>query len=102
MNGSLVITTIKEEYEGRQYTSGYMKSKYAMQFGKIEIRASMPNAKNIRSVFQLVADQVIEGWPNDGQVDMMVYQQDKNVHAGMHYSPMKNGMSGTLSFTEIN
>ena len=91
-----MITAIKEDYEGRPYTSGNMKSKHAMMFGKIEIRASMPNAKNITPVFQLVPDQMIEGWPNDGQIDMMVYQQDKNVHVGMHYSPMRNGMSRSL------
>ncbi len=41
-NGNLVITSRKENYQGKNYTSGRIHSKQTFTYGVFEMRAKLP------------------------------------------------------------
>ena len=91
-NGAFALSVIREDYLGNQYTSAYIKH---MQYGRIEIRAALPKAKNMRTAIIMVPDPVIKGFPDDGQIDIFVNEQDKNIKSFIHYNDGGHKFFGT-------
>jgi beta-glucanase (GH16 family) len=73
-NGKLVITAIKENYEGFQYTSARIKTKgkFSQTYGKYEIRAKAPVGKGFwPAIWMLPEDYVYGAWAASGEIDIM-------------------------------
>lgn len=73
-NGLLKITAKKEAYQGFDYTSTRMttKDKYELTYGKIEVRAKLPEgAGTWPAIWLLGANIDTVGWPACGEIDIM-------------------------------
>jgi beta-glucanase (GH16 family) len=72
--GSLVISAIKEPYQGFDYTSARIKTKglYSKAYGKFEIRAKAPTGKGLwPAIWMLPETYEYGGWAASGEIDIM-------------------------------
>lgn len=97
--GKLVIETHKEMVENSPYTSARLvtKNKGDWKYGRIEIKAKIPQGKGIWSaVWMLPTEWKYGGWPQSGEIDIMEnvgYLPDSlfgTIHTGAY-----NGILGT-------
>lgn len=73
-NGILKITAIKENKEGKNYTSARLisKDKGDFLYGRIEIKAKLPTGKGTwPALWMLPTDWAYGGWPKSGEIDIM-------------------------------
>jgi len=73
-NGILKITAKKESYQGSDYTSTRMisKDKYEFTYGKIEVKAKLPEGIGTWPAIWLLGANIDEvGWPACGESDIM-------------------------------
>jgi len=100
-NGNLVITAMKESYQGQSYTSARIntKNKYSFTYGKIEARIKAPWGQGIWPAFWMLgANDDIVTWPACGEIDIMEMQGQ--VPSRNHGSVHGPGYSGTASITK--
>ena len=72
--GNLNITAIKENYNGRTYTSGRIitKGKKEFTFGRLDVRAKLPKGKGMwPAIWMLGANDSQVSWPACGEIDIM-------------------------------
>jgi beta-glucanase (GH16 family) len=101
----LHIVAHEERYEGMNYTSARIrtKDKGDWQYGRLEIRAKLPEGQGIwPAVWMLPTDNLFGGWPKSGEIDIMemVGHEPETIHGTVHYGPdwPNNQYTGT-SFT---
>ncbi len=73
-NGVLTIEARKENFGGREYTSGKIvtRGKEAFQYGRIDIRATLPKGQGLwPALWMLGTNQPAVGWPKCGEIDIM-------------------------------
>lgn len=73
-DGYLYINAIKEDFEGKKYTSARLvtKAKGDWLYGKFEIRAKLPEGKGMwPAIWMLPTDWEYGGWPVSGEIDIM-------------------------------
>lgn len=73
-NGFLHITAVKEDFEGKKYTSARLitKGKGDWLYGKIEVRAKLPDGRGMwPAIWMLPTDWIYGGWPASGEIDIM-------------------------------
>lgn len=90
VNGHLVITAKKQNYEGFEYTSSRLttKGKQQFKFGRIDIRAALPEGKGIWPALWMLGSNVdAVGWPASGEIDIMELTGDipNRVVGTVHY-----------------
>lgn len=76
-NGKLIITALKEDYNGKSYTSARIRSKDKgdFTFGRIEARIKLPEGAGSWPAFwMLPTDEVYGPWPQSGEIDIMEFQ----------------------------
>lgn len=88
-NGNLVITAIKEDYEGKKYTSARLVSKADWMYGRIEVSAKLPAGRGTWPAIWMMPEgwSFKEGnWPDIGEIDIMehVGQNLNVIHASAH------------------
>ena len=88
-NGCLVIQALKEDFQGRQYTSARMKTqgKWSITYGKFEIRAKLPFGQGIWPAFWMLGDDISTvGWPACGEIDIMenIGKDPNNIYGSIH------------------
>ena len=88
-NGKLTITAIKENLEGKKFTSARLITKAAWQYGRFEIRAKLPNGRGTWPAIWMMPGgwSFKDGnWPDVGEIDIMEHVgHDLNViHASAH------------------
>ena len=85
-NGCLILTARREDYGGRQCTSGRInsKGKIAFKHGKIEAAIKLPKTANgLWPAFWMMGndyDQV--GWPRCGETDIMEFGNANGITRG--------------------
>ena len=88
-NGVLRITAIKENKEGKEYTSARLVSRGKGDFlyGRFEIKAKLPTGKGTwPALWMLPTDWAYGDWPRSGEIDIIEhvgYDQNK-VHMSVH------------------
>lgn len=87
-NGQLIIEARKEKWEKNVYTSARLvtRGKGDWQYGKIEVRARIPNGLGTWPAIWMLASTPQLKWPDDGEIDVMEhvgYDQGK-VHGSVH------------------
>ena len=98
-NGTLKIIAKKENVDGSKYTSARLNSKKEFTFGKIEIRAKIPEdkGKGIWPALWMLGNDINSvGWPACGEIDIMEYvsYSPNEVHFTIH-STANNHVKGT-------
>ncbi|MEO6132663.1 MAG: family 16 glycosylhydrolase [Saprospiraceae bacterium] len=90
VNGFLVITAKKQQYEGFEYTSSKIvtKGKQQFKFGRIDMRAALPEGKGIWPALWMLGSNIdAVGWPACGEFDIMELTGDvpNRVVGTVHY-----------------
>lgn len=101
-SGMLIIEAIKEEKEGKPYTSSRLltKGKGDWLYGKIDIRAKLPRGRGTwPGIWMLSSDWKYGGWPASGEIDIMehVGYDPGVVHGTIHsekYNHIKQTQKG--------
>ena len=73
-DGLLKINAIKEKYEGKEYTSTRLISKYKgdLLYGRVEVSAKIPSGRGTwPAIWMLPTDWEYGGWPASGEIDIM-------------------------------
>jgi beta-glucanase (GH16 family) len=94
-NGNLVITAIKESYQGYDYTSARLKTqgKFSFTYGKVEVRAKLPAGTGVWPAIWMLGDDITTiGWPACGEIDIMEYvgYEPNEVNSAIH-TPSSSG-----------
>jgi beta-glucanase (GH16 family) len=91
-DGHLVITAKKESFMERDYTSSRMitKGKKEFQYGRIDIRASLPKGQGIwPALWMLGSNFGTVSWPACGEIDIMEMiggaGRENTVHGTIHW-----------------
>lgn len=89
-DGKLVITPLKEEYEGLQYTSARLKTAdlFSKKYGKFEARIKLPTGKGLWPAFWMMPQSSAYGtWAASGEIDIMEGKGSRpnNVSGAIHY-----------------
>ncbi|MGB3079434.1 MAG: family 16 glycosylhydrolase, partial [Saprospiraceae bacterium] len=114
VNGHLVITAKKQQYGGFDYTSSRLvtKGKQQFKFGRIDIRAALPQGKGIWPALWMLGSNVdAVSWPACGEIDIMELTGDfpnrvvGTVHYGANlaqhqYNSVSKFASGNDSYQE--
>lgn len=107
--GKLIITARKEAMKDHAYTSARMVSTASWLYGRVEVRAKLPQGKGTwPAIWMLPKDWKYGGWPKSGEIDIMEhvgYAPDKifgTVHteAYNHSIHTQRGDSLTLPTVE--
>lgn len=89
-NRLLTIKAIKEEYNGKEYTSGRIKTagKFDFTYGRVEMKAKLPYGKKGIgcSLWMLGSNYDEAGWPAAGEIDIMewVGKPDSRIYGTLH------------------
>lgn len=106
-NGTLKIKTLKESYQGSNYTSTRMlsKGKFSFKYGKIEFRAKLPSGAGTWPALWMLGDNIgTVSWPACGEIDVMehVGNQLNKIHGTLHYTGRSGGNADSSSTTIAN
>ena len=93
-NGTLKIHALKENYNGKNYTSGRIttKNKKTFLYGKVEARMKLPRFNGAWPAFWMLGNNIDSvKWPKCGEMDIMEAINDENkVYANLHWSYQNN------------
>lgn len=100
-NGNLVLTARRENYEGKQFTSGRINSnqKAAFKHGIIQARIKFPNTENgLWPAYWMMGNDINKyGWPRCGEIDI-VEMGHYNAITGSFAGMQDRYFSGTLHY----
>ena len=109
-DGTLKIKAIKETYANPQtgstqnYTSARLNSKYAFQFGRMDVRAKLPSEQGTWPAIWTLGQNITEtgaywetqgydttDWPACGEIDIMEQDSNKSITSGAFHFPDAQG-----------
>ncbi len=73
-DGSLYINAIKEDFEGKKYTSARLvtRTKADWTYGRVEVKAKLPDGVGMwPAIWMLPTQSAYGGWPASGEIDIM-------------------------------
>jgi beta-glucanase (GH16 family) len=90
-NGCLVLRAIKEDFGGKNYTSGKMTSagKGDWLYGRFEVRAKLNKGQGMwPAIWMMPTDGAYGGWPSSGEMDIMelLGHQPNRVYGTIHWA----------------
>ena len=88
-NGTLLITAQKQDFQGKEYTSARLISNAHWKYGRIEVRAKLPDGVGTWTAIWMMPGGWSfndANWPNVGEIDIMehVGYEPGIVHASAH------------------
>lgn len=106
-NGNLVITAIKENFGGSQYTSARIKTQnlFAQAYGRFEARLITPYGQGVWPAFWMLgSNNETVSWPQCGEIDIMELrgQQPSTVAGSLHGPGYSGGNAITGSYSLKN
>lgn len=105
-NGYLLISALKESYEGASYTSSRLLTKGLLEqtYGRFEARILLPYGQGIWPAFWLLGADDQQTWPQIGEIDIMEYrgQEPTKISGSVHGPGYSGSESVTKSFTLPN
>ncbi|MEO0595846.1 MAG: glycoside hydrolase family 3 C-terminal domain-containing protein, partial [Chloroflexota bacterium] len=95
-DGNLVIVAREERVSVRDYTSAklWTLGHFSMQYGRIDIRARMPQGQGFWPAFWMLPTRyAYGGWPASGEIDIMelIGHEPATVHGTLHYTGSEFG-----------
>jgi beta-glucanase (GH16 family) len=108
-NGHLIIEARKEKWENREYTSARLvtKGKAEWQYGKIQVKAKIPNGLGTWPAIWMLGSKTPLNWPGDGEIDIMEHVgfNEGTLHASVHckkyYHSIGTQKTATISVPDI-
>ncbi|MFA5815314.1 MAG: family 16 glycosylhydrolase [Bacteroidales bacterium] len=104
-NGVLIIEALKENYNGREYTSARLVStgKGDWLYGRFEIRAKLPGGKGTwPAIWMLPTDWAYGNWPSSGETDIMEHVGYDPTHVfGTAHTEVYNHKLGTQKGSSV-
>lgn len=98
-NGNLIVEARKEQYEGSEYTSARLVSRFKgdWRYGRIEAYAKLPSGRGTwPAIWMLPTNWVYGDWPKSGEIDIMEYVgYDPGVVHGSIHTEAYNHVLGT-------
>jgi beta-glucanase (GH16 family) len=106
-NGYLIITAIKENFQGASHTSARLKTQnlFSQKYGRFEARIKVPQGKGLWPAFWMLGDNFEEvSWPQCGEIDIMEYLGNKptEVFGTLHAPGVFGAGSLTKKYTLTN
>lgn len=105
-NDKLIIKAIKENYNGKAYTSARLRTlnKGDWLYGRIEVSAKVPTGRGTwPAIWMLSSDWIYGGWPESGEIDIMEHVgYDPNVIHGSVHTKAYNHTIGTQKTATLN
>ena len=110
-NGVLSITALKEQVEGKEYTSARLNSKETWLHGRIEVNAKLPKGRGTWSaIWMMPKDWTFKdgNWPTIGEIDIMEHVGHNlgTIHASAHskdYQWQKNTQkTNTVKISDVD
>ncbi len=110
-DGRLIISAIKEESGGADYSSVRLVSrgKGDWLYGKIEVRAKLPYGKGTwPAIWMLPTDWKYGSWPKSGEIDIMEhvgYDQDVihySIHTESYYHSIGTQKTATKRYAGVS
>jgi beta-glucanase (GH16 family) len=88
-DGTLKITALNKDYKGRKFTSARLISKAEWKYGRVEVRAKVPDGRGTWSAIWMMPGgwSFNDGnWPDVGEIDIMehVGHETGVIHASAH------------------
>lgn len=86
-NGCLILTAIRESYNGKKFTSGRVNTRHLFTFkhGKVEAAIRIPKTANgLWPAFWMMGDDIdAVGWPKSGEIDIMEMGHSNGIKDGV-------------------
>jgi beta-glucanase (GH16 family) len=114
-NGNLVITSLKEDFQGANYTSASINTLDKQSFEgdiRVEIKAKLPQGKGIWPALWMMGTNTKEvGWPKGVEFDIMEFvgHTENTVHANLHWwdsasteENKKSTKGGTINLNDLH
>jgi len=106
-NGYLIISALKESFNGSAYTSARLltKDKFDQKYGRFEARIKLPWGQGIWPAFWMLgADIDTNPWPAAGEIDIMELrgQNPTTILGTVHGPGYSGGQSISKSYTLKN
>ncbi len=103
-DGILHIQANKEDYQGSQYTSARLTTKYRGDwlYGRVQVKAKMPSGTGLwPAIWMLPTDVVYGTWPASGEIDIMEYvgYDPGIIHGTIHTGAYNHGMNTDIGFS---
>ncbi|RFS24717.1 beta-glucanase precursor [Chitinophaga silvatica] len=105
-DGTLKITAMKENYQGKSYTSARLltRGKFEFTYGKVEVSAKLPSGVGVWPAIWMLGSSVNTiGWPACGEIDIMEHKgvEPQKLYSTLHY-PNHSGGNGVGSTTNVS
>ncbi len=103
-DGTLKIRALKQDYEGRKYTSARINTmgKETFQYGRIEARMKLPSFMGAWPAFWMLGTSG-ENWPMCGEIDILETINDESIVYGTaHWAVDDSYESSSSSTLEID
>ena len=106
--GNLVLEARPEAYKGtdgvsRDYTSGRLETrgKFDQAYGRFEARMKLPYGKGIWPAFWMLGNDIAQGWPKAGEIDILeTIGEHQRVYGTLH-GPGYSGAHGLQGKTDL-
>lgn len=107
LGGKLIITPIKEAYQGSNYTSARIKTqgKFSFKYGKVEIKAKLPLGGGTWPALWMLGNNITTAsWPACGEIDIMehVGNTQNKIYGTLHYPNFSGGNAVSKTTTITN
>ncbi len=91
-SGKLIIEAREESIGSKNYTSSRIttKNKKFFKFGRIDIRAKVPEGQGIwPALWMMPQENKYGGWPSSGEIDIMelLGHEPNKLYSTVHYGP---------------
>ncbi|MEJ7557310.1 MAG: glycoside hydrolase family 16 protein [Pedobacter sp.] len=114
-DGNLIITSLKEDYQGAAYTSASINTLGKQSFEgnfRVEIKAKLPAGKGIWPALWMMGTNINDvGWPKCVEFDIMEFvgHTENTVHANLHWwdsassqPSNKSSKGSTINFSDLH
>lgn len=103
-NGNLVITALKENFQGAGFTSARIKTEglFQQKYGRFEARIKTPYGPGLWPAFWMLGSNIAEvSWPQCGEIDIMELrgQEPQTIHGSVHGPGYSAGNAVSKRFT---
>ena len=104
-DGVLHIQAIKESFQGNEYTSARLVTKYYgdWEYARIQVMARMPSGRGLwPAIWMLPTEWRYGGWPYSGEIDIMEYvgYDPGIIHGTIHTGAFNHSLGTQIGYSK--